>query len=98
MTVSYYDSILWQHLSAKKQALAPKLKLPIVMNVSRMYFYRRGSYQVQLELELESGQVTVERQFGFSLCAAPPRSFLCLNYEGSSKGWSKEEYEEGSAG
>ena len=32
-------------------------------------------------MEWKSGQVTVERRFGFSLCA-PPRSFLRLNLQG----------------
>ena len=51
----------------------------------RRYFYRR--------VVTKSGQswswswspdgVTVVRQFGFSLCAAPPRSFFILIYEGS---------------
>ena len=43
------------------------------MNVGRMYFYRKGSYQVWLELELE-----------LVLCPLDP--FFVLIYEGLSKG------------
>ena len=50
-----------------------------VMNMDRMYFYQRGSYQSSWSWSWSPVGVTVERPFGFSLCAAPPRSFLRLN-------------------
>ena len=45
----------------------------------------KGSYQVQSESgrRWSPNVINVRRWFGFSLCAAPPRSFFVLIYEGS---------------
>ena len=51
----------------------------------RRYFYRgivTKSGQSQ-SWSWSPDRVTVVRQFGFSLCAAPPRTFFVLIYKGS---------------
>ena len=53
----------------------------------RRYFYwgvaAKSGWSWSWSWRWSSDEVTVARRFGFSLCAAPPRSFFVLIYEGS---------------
>ena len=50
-----------------------------------MYFYRgvvtKSGWGQSQSWSID--EITVVRQFGFSLCAVPPRSFFILIYKGS---------------